>query len=227
MNRPYTIHRPGPLTPVTTDVWTIDDVTPGPRSIPRKMTIVRRPDGLLFFNAIPVPEETLEQLRALGTPMALLVPNAFHALDAAPFALKLNVPAYASDVAREALKDRLTAKPLSDLPADASTTLFTVEGFRTHETVLVFRDTLVVADLVTNLAHQPGFTGLIMKWLGFTGADLRLPKPVRKRVERDTDAVRKLINQLADLPLQRVIPSHGAVLSADVPGALRRVAEQL
>lgn len=225
--RPYTIHEPGPLTPVTDDVWTVDDVTPDSRRIARKMTIVRRPDGLLFFNAIPVPDATLEQLRALGTPKHLLVPNPFHALDAEPFAKKLGLTAFASPTAIDALKARLTARPLSELPLDATTQLFTVEGFRTKETVLVFRDSLIVADLLTHLGHQPGFTGLIMKWLGFTGPDLRLPKPVRKRVERDTPAVRALLLELAALPLRRVIPSHGAVATDDVPAALRRVAAGL
>lgn len=105
--RPWTVNRPGPLTPRGPDLWTIDDAVPGIPGAGRRMTIVRRRDEtLLFYNAIPLPEETLRAVRALGSPARLVVPNQFHALDAAAFTLKLNVTPYAPQVAVTELEKR-------------------------------------------------------------------------------------------------------------------------
>ena len=47
------------------------------------MTVLRQGDGtLLFYDAVPVDDATLEQLRALGRPAVLIVPNQYHSLDA-------------------------------------------------------------------------------------------------------------------------------------------------
>ena len=93
--RPWMVNQPGPLIPRGEGLWTVDDFVPGPAAIPRRMTVVKRDDGLLFFNAIPMPEATLAQLRALGTPRHLILPNEFHALDAHGFITMLGVTAWA------------------------------------------------------------------------------------------------------------------------------------
>lgn len=225
--RPWTVHHPGPLTQRAPHVWTVDDLVPGLPGATRRMSIVRRPDGtLVFFNAVPVPEETLVAVRALGRPAQLLVPNQFHALDAAAFALKLDVTPYAPDVAVPVLAERLSCRPASDFPRDDALQLVTVEGFRTKELALLAGDTLVTADLVTNSPHGSGVIGLLMKLVGFTGPEPKLPKPVRKRVEVDASAVKRLLLELAARPgLARIIPTHGELIEADVPSVLRRVAE--
>lgn len=70
--------------------------------------------------------------------------------------------------------------------------------------------------------------GLVMRFIGFTGPTPKLPKPVRKRVEVDTEAVRALFNTLAAQPgLTRIIPSHGEVIEVDAPTVLRQVAQTL
>ncbi|MFZ5442739.1 MAG: hypothetical protein ACOZQL_22205 [Myxococcota bacterium] len=227
--RPWTVHQPGPLTQRAPHVWTVDDLVPGLPGATRRMVVVRRPDGsLVFFNAIPVPEATLQALRALGRPGQLLVPNQFHALDAPAFALKLDVPAFAPEVAVAALADRMKCQPATAFPAGEGLRLFTVEGFRTKELVLLAGDTLVTADLVTNSPHERGFFGVLMRVLGFTGDAPKLPKFVRRRVEVDSGAVKRLLLELAEQPgLTRLIPSHGTIIDLDAPAALRRVAESL
>jgi hypothetical protein len=191
------------------------------------MSLVKRTDGtLLFYNAIPLPDATLAEVRALGTPAQLIVPNQFHALDAAAFAHRLGLSAYAPAVAVERLAPHLTCRPITELPLDASMRLFTVEGFKTHEAVLLTGKTLLVADLVTNAPHEPGVMGWMMKLVGFTGPQPKLPLPVRKRVGRDLPAVRALMLELAALDgLARIIPSHGDLIETGAPEALRAVAQ--
>lgn len=226
-SRPWTVLSPGPLTPRGEDVWTIDDRAIG-LPINRRMTVVRRDDGtLVFFNAIPVPDDTLAQLHKLGTPGALIIPNQFHAVDAAAFAQKLNVAAYMPDVAITALADQLQGRRLSELPLGDDLKIFTVEGFKTREAALVTRGCLLTADLVTNVAHLPGVKGLLMRLVGFTGPNPTLPPPVRFRVGKNTTLLRARLEQLATLNLSTLIPSHGAVFTGDVSGALRRIATRL
>lgn len=227
--RPWTVNKPGPLTKRADGVWTVDDFVPGRGAIPRRMIVVKRDDGLLFYNAVPVPDSTLDELRALGTPRHLILPNEFHALDAHGFVDKLKVTAWASTVAVTALATRgITAADISGLPAQTGHRWFTVEGFRTHEQVLVAHGALIAADLFTNVPHTPGFVGLLMRLVGFTAPQPILPKPVRKRVGRDLPKVKALFEELAKLPeIKQLIPSHGDVFTADCSAALRVIANTL
>ena len=192
------------------------------------MMIMRSSDGaLVFFNAIPVPDDTLAQVQTLGRPSALIVPNEFHALDAGAFATRLGLTVYAPDVAMPKLKDRFSAQPGSAFVSE-DLRLITVEGFRTKELVLFGAGTLAIADLVTNSPHGSGLTGLLMRLVGFTGPSPMLPKPVRKRVQTDRAQVQGLLRTLAELPgLERIIPTHGALIEADCPAVLRRVADSI
>lgn len=223
----WNVLSPGPLTPRGEGLWTIDDVVPK-LPVNRRMIIVRRDDGtLVFFNAIPVPDDTLAQLLKLGTPSALIIPNQFHANDAAAFAQKLNVPAFMPDVAITALADRLKGHRISDLPRGDDLQFFNVEGFKTNEIVLVTRGTLITGDLVTNAPHVSGLKGLPMRLVGFTGPQPTLPPPVRFNVGKDKSLIRARLEQLATLPLHTLIPSHGAVFTGDVSKALKRIAAKL
>lgn len=224
--RPWTVYRPGPLTQRDEGLWTIDDDIPGINGARRRMSIVKRLDGrLLFYNAIPVDDATLSKLAELGNPAQLIIPNRYHALDAAALAHRLGLTAYCPAVAAEQLASRLTCQPISALPADASLRLFRVDGFSTHEVLVITGKTLLVADLVTNAPHVGGFSGFLMKLVGFTGPEPKLPGPVRKRVGKDLAAVKALMNELASVEgWSRLIPSHGGIVETDGPAKLRSVA---
>jgi hypothetical protein len=65
------------------------------------MAIVRRGDGtLLFFNAVPVDEEALARIRALGTPSVLVVPQHLHVIDAHALRAQLGEMAATPGLAR-------------------------------------------------------------------------------------------------------------------------------
>jgi hypothetical protein len=227
--RPWTVNQPEALVQRDEALWTIDDQVPGLPGAGRRMSILKRADGgLIFYNAIPVPDATLDQIRALGKPAQLVLPNHFHALDSAAFAQKLAVTAYAPAIGVEKLARRVKCEPITSLPPEPSLKHFTVTGFATHEAVIVFGRTLLVADLVTNVPHRNTPIGLMMRLVGFTGAAPKLPKPVQKRVGRDFPAVRALLEELAAVPgLSRIIPSHGRIVETDAPAALKAVAQSL
>lgn len=227
--RPWTVHHPGSLTQLEERLWIIDDEVPGLPGATRRMTIVKRLDGsLLFYNAIPVPEPVLDSLRALGKPAQLIIPNQFHALDAAAFAVRLGLTAYCPALAVEKLAGQLSCQPITALPLDPELKVFRVDGFSTHEAVLVAGNTLLVADLLTNAPHGRGLTGLLMRFVGFTGPQPKLPAPVRRRVGKDLRAVAALMNELAALEgLTRIIPSHGSIIETGAPEVLRAVSASL
>lgn len=227
--RPWTVFRPGPLTQRSEHLWTVDDDVPGLPGATRRMSVLKRPDGTLsFFNAVPLPDAGLEQVRALGRPAHLIVPNVLHALDAAGFVSTLGVTAWAPDVSVPALSARFPCQPISAFPVADDLRFFTVEGFVTKELVLLADRTLFTADLVTNSPHGRGVTGVLMRLVGFTGPEPRLRFPVRQRVQRDRAAVRALLTELAALPgVDRLVPTHGTIVEGDVGGVLRKVAAEI
>lgn len=234
MLRPWTVVNPSDPLQLDEGLWGVTDDIPGIKGTNRRMTIVRRADGrLIFFNAIPLKDEQLEKVRSFGTPAELFVPNHFHAMDAHAFATKLGLEVFAPAAGLETLRTKgVEARPHAELPPDADLQVHTVDGFKTGEGVLVVRRpkgaSLVVADLVTNAPHAPGFGGLLMRLVGFTGPQPTLPPPVRMRVGRDLKKVKALLESLAATPgLSRLVPSHGDVSEHDVPSALRRVAAKL
>ena len=122
------------------------------------------------------------------------------------------------------LAPKLACQPVTALPLDSALRLFRVDGFKTHEAVVIAGKTLVVADLLTNVRKVDGFTGLMMRLVGFTGPEPKLPKPVRMRVGRDLPAVGALMRELAAVEgLTRIIPSHGEIIETNAPEVLRAV----
>lgn len=75
------------------------------------------------------------------------------------------------------------------------------------------------------LADAPG---LLMRFVGFTGPEPKLPPPVRRRVGKDLPAVARLMSELADVSgLTRIIPSHGSIIETGAPDVLRMISREL
>jgi hypothetical protein len=198
------------------------------------MAIVRRADGtLLFWNAVPVGEETLARIRRLGTPGMLVVPQQFHMLDAHAFQERLAVRVYAPAVARDAVAGRVAVDgAFEDIPTDPTVSIVTASGVKTGEGIGVVRSgsgtSLLVADMVLNVPNAPGFQGLLFRLLGMTGDRPRLPLPVRLRVVRGRRALRARLEELAGIPgLNRIVTSHGGIVDRDPAGVLREIAASL
>jgi hypothetical protein len=232
--RPWTVVPHGPLEQLDRNLHAIEAEVPGIAGLRRRMAIVRRSDGgLLFFNAVPVGDEALAQIRALGTPAILVIPQQLHAMDAHAFRERLGVRVYAPAVARGAVAERVAVDgSFEDIPPDPAVSVIPVAGFKTGEGMALVRSgdrvSLVVADVVLNVPHAPGFQGLVFRLLGMTGERPRLPAPIRWRVLRDPRALRAQLEELARTPgLTRIVPSHGPVVDRDPAGALREIAASL
>jgi hypothetical protein len=212
--RPWTVLPHGPLEQLEENLYAIESAVPGIPGLRRRMAIVRRADGgLLFFNGVPVGEDALARIRALGTPAMLVVPQHLHMIDAHAFRDRLGVRVYAPAATRALVAERVA-----------------VDGAGEGMAVVRSADrvSLVVADLVLNVPNAPGFRGLLFRLLGFTGDRPKLPAPVRLRVLRDPGALRAQLEELARTPgLARIVPSHGAIVDRDPARALREIAASL
>ena len=187
----------------------------------------------MFFNAVPVTDDTLDEIRALGTPAQLVVPQHLHMIDAHAFRTKLGVSVYAPASTRSVVAAEVEVEgAFEDIPTDPTVVVNTVAGFRTGEGFAIVkteaRVSLLVADMVLNLRRAPGPRGLLFHLLGFTGDRPKLPIPVRLRVLRDRAALRQQLGRLATTPgLARIVPSHGAVIDHEPGEVLRAIAASL
>jgi len=224
----------GPLRQVDDNLWCVDSVVPGipGGSFPRTMHVVRLSDGtLLLHNAIPLDEPTMARLGALGRIAWLVLPSAFHCIDAHAMAARTGARVLCPAAARAAVERVLKVDgDYGDLPRDPAVRLLPIEGVSNGEGVLVVRSgpraSLLVCDLILAVPHLPGFWGLVWRLLRFTGEPA--PGPVwKKRVMTDAAGVRRTLLRLAEEPgLARLVPSHGPIRE-DAAAVLRRAAAGL
>lgn len=197
----------------------------------RVMTIARRRDGrLVIHNAIALEEPLMRELEAWGEPAFLVVPSAWHRLDAFVFAqrypgLTVLCPAGARRAVQKVVPVGGTC---DDLPPDDDVSLRHLDGLARREGVLTVRSedgaTLVLNDAIFNLPHLPGLFGLVYRWTGSTGGP-RVTRIFRWFVVKDRTAFRMDLERLADIPdLRRVIVSHGAMIASGVRDTLRQAA---
>lgn len=224
----------GPLRRVEENLWTVDSVVPGipGGSYPRTMSVVRLTDGrLLLHNAVPLDEPTWAELEALGPIAYLVLPSAFHCLDAHAVAARTGARVLCPAASRAAIEQVVKVDAdYAGFPVDPAVRMESIDGARNGEGVLAVqsgpRVSYLLCDVILAVPHLPGFWGLVWRLLRFTGEPG--PTPLwRRRVMTDAETVRQSLLRLAERPgLTRLVPSHGPILE-DAPAVLRRVAARL
>lgn len=225
-------HRP--LQQLSERVWRLEgDLDSMP--LKRVMTIVRRGDGgLVVHNAIAADDPTMAAIAALGEIRALIVPNAFHRLDAAAFharfpAAQVICPAGARAKVADVVP---VAATYDQIASDGVVELQTIDGTKGREGAMIVRDrdgtTVVLNDLVFNMPHLPGFQGFVLKHVTASSGGVRISRLARLALVSKKPAVRAHLERLAALPdLRRVIVSHHETIDRDPAGALARIAASL
>lgn len=202
--------------------------------VPRRMTVVRLRDGrLVIYSAIALDEDEMRALEEYGTPTYLIVPGNIHRMDAKIWkdrypSLTVIAPAGARKKVEEVVQVDATEVDFED----PSVRLLAVPGTEAMEAALVVEresgTTLVLNDLIFNLANRPGFLGWLFKAIGMTGDQPHIPAPIRMREVKDKAAVATQLDHWAQLPrLKRVIISHGEIITEAPSGVLSRVAGEL
>jgi hypothetical protein len=222
------------LTKLEDHLWVVDgtlDLLP----IGRRMTVVRLSDGsLLLHSVVCCNDETMSAIEAVGTVRFIVVPSAFHRIDAPRYARRypdaavLAAPASRKQVAKvvEVTGD------YGSLPEDPRLTHEILDGVEL-EAVFIFRNdagaaTLIMNDGMMNLPDAlPGVRGLITKLIGSTGGPKVTPT-AKLGLVKDRKAYAEHLRRLAALPnLERIVMSHGAIIDRDAGSVLQGVANDL
>ena len=211
------------------NLWSVSGKMPGGNQ--RRMTVARRADGkLVLHNPIALTEEEMKELEAFGTPGYIIVPNAFHRMDALIFKQRY---AQAEVLCPQTARDKVSqvvevSGHLDEMPKDANVELFHLRGMKEREGVMRVKSNghsaLVFNDTLLNLPPTGGLMGFA---LGPTGT-LAVPRFTRWIMLQDARALKAHLQELAASPgLTQVVPGHGAVLEGNPAGALNEALARL
>jgi hypothetical protein len=201
---------------------------------PRRMTVVRLNDSrLVIYSAIALDESEMQAIEVFGEPAYMIVPGDLHRMDA-----KIWKDRYPNMivVAPAGIRKRVEqVVPLDQTTADFGDPrvhFVTVPGTEEHEAALVVETasgtTLVVNDLIWNLDDRPGFGGWLLGALGFTGIEPRIPPIVALKAVKDKNALRGQLEAWALIDnLNRIIVSHGSIVTRDPSAVLVHLAKDL
>jgi hypothetical protein len=202
--------------------------------VQRRMTVVRLESGkLVIYSAIALDEAEMRALEDFGEPSFLIVPNDIHRMDAKIWKDRYpEMTVIAPAGVQKKVKEVVPVDRASFDFADARTQFVTVPGTEEHEAALVVKTwsgtTLVVNDLIWNLNDRPGFGGWLFRIMGFTGSAPRIPTVVELREIKDKHALRLQLEAWARIPdLNRIIVSHGDIVTRDPSGVLVSLAQTL
>jgi hypothetical protein len=225
----------GPLTAIDDNLWTVVGRIHMPvGEFERRMTVARlRDGGLVIYSAIALDEPGMQQLEDLGRMAWLVVPGDDHRLDAKIWLqryprMRVAAPAGARERALEVVPVESTSPDFGD----ANVQWITVPGTREHESALAVRGargtTLIVNDLIANIRHEHGFSGWLLRLMGFAGDQPNIPRVRRLAMVKDSEALREQLlawSEIADLHC--ILVSHGEPIVDDPRGELRRLAGSL
>ena len=225
----------GTLTAVDDNVWTVTGTIHMPvGDFERRMTIARlRDGGLVVFSAIALDEDEMARLDALGRMAWLVVPGDDHRLDAKIWlqrypTMHVAAPAGAREKALEVVPIESTSPDFGD----PDVRWISVPGTRDHEAALIVRGakgtTLVVNDLIANIRHEHGFTGWMLRMMGFAGDEPHIPGVRRLAMVKDSHALADQLQAWSEIAdLHCILVSHGEPIVDDPRGELRRLADSL
>jgi hypothetical protein len=223
------------LTEVAPNILTVTGTIHMPiGDFPRRMTIVRLRDSrLVIFNAIALDEEEMREIEAFGDLAWLIVPNAHHRLDAGIWkdrypSLRVVTP----PAAREKVEDALPVDAINVDFGDPDVTWIVVPGTHSGESALrvdgADGTTLILNDIVGNIRDAHGFSGWLLKLMGFAGDEPHIPGPVKMGMGKSKADLAAQLRAWAALPgLKRIIVSHGETIEDDPCGALTALADTL
>ncbi len=204
-----------------------DQTLPGGFHMPTRMTVVPLGGGsIALISPIPLDEATASAVDALGEVALLVAPNALHHLYLA--AAKERYPRARVLAPARAQKQHpglAVGGSLADLAGTlaASCDVVPIEGAPSMEEHAIFHRatrTLVVTDLVFNVTHPRGFTANV--FLSMVGCNGRLAQSRAWSwfFVKDRKAAATSVARVLELPIERLVPAHGAIVDQNAHAAL-------
>jgi hypothetical protein len=201
--------------------------------LPRRMNVIRLSgERLAVWSAIALAEDEMARLENYGRPAFLIVPNDHHRLDAKIWKdryprLQVVAPAGAREKVEQVVPVDTTAPNFGD----PHLVFVTVAGTQDREAALIVRTkngtTLILNDVVGNIRDSSGIGGWFLRRMRFAGTKPQIPRPVKRMMVKDKEALRgQLLRWAESSSLKRILVSHGAPI--DNPRqSLRDLAQSL
>ncbi len=215
------------------NIWRVEGTLPN-MPLHRVMTVVRLANGeLIIYNAIALDEPEMKELEAWGTPAYLVIPNAWHKLDAKRFAtLYPEIKVIAPSAQRQKVMAVVPrAAGPEQLPTNSEVTIREFEGTGGRELYMTVRSgshlTLIVADAVFNMPHGNGVQGFVLRHVTKSSGGPRVSRVGRLLLVKDRTAFAAQLRSLATADLKRVIVAHHETINEEPAKALLHVADSL
>lgn len=200
---------------VTERLWRIEGALPG-MTLRRVMTLVKRDSGgLLIHSAMALRPHELAELEAWGPPEVLVVPGAYHRLDAPAYkkrypALRVYAPSASVSKVREVVA---VDGAYEDFPEDPVVQLRALPGTGGREGVMLVRSeaglSVVLNDVVMNMDRKRDLLGFLFTTLLGSAPGPRVSRLSKLVFVTDRRALRQELERLAALPeLAHLIVSH-------------------
>lgn len=234
VNDDWRVLRHGPIERPDENLWYVTGSLPG-MSLKRVMTLVRLDDGrLVIHSAVALDEGAMAEIEAWGRSAILLVPNAYHRLDAPAYLARYpDLEVYCPRGSRKKVEEVVRVHgSYDDFPENPTIALDYLEGVRNVEGVMRVRSnsgsTLVFNDAVFNMPHGRGVPGFIFRHItGSTGGP-RVTRLFRMMAVKDKAAFRDNLQRLAGTPeLKRIIVSHHEPITDRPAEILHQIAAAL
>ncbi len=224
----------GEIEKLSENLWRVQGPVPG-SPLSRVMTVVRLEDArLVIHNGIAMNLQSMAELETWGQPTFLIVPGAYHRLDARAYTarypdLAVIAPAGSTERVNKVVGVDEDYDSFADTP---EVSLAHLEGTADREGVMIVRSddgaTVVFNDIVFNMPHQTGMGGIVLRFVTASSGGPKVSRLARMLFIKDAGALAIHLERLADTPdLKRIIVSHHETITGDVRGILREVAGSL
>lgn len=221
----------GPIDELEDNLWVIKGTLPG-MALKRVMTLVRLEDGrIVVHSAIALNEDAMARIEAWGKPSVLLVPNAYHRLDAPAYVARYpNMEVYCPKGGRAKIEPVVAVDGhYGEFAGDDSLKVEYLDGLRKTEGFMVVQSstgtTLVFNDAVFNMSHGKGLPGFIFRYVTASTGGPKVSRLFRWLAVKDKAAFRAHLERLADTPnLVRIVVSHHRLIDDNPAQVLREVA---
>lgn len=232
----WTVLPHGKLTRLDDNLLSVTGVLhmPPMGDVMRRMTVVRLLDyRLVVYSAIALDVAEMCALEAFGDLAYLVVPNDIHRMDVKIWKDRYpNIRVIAPEGAREKVEEVVPVDATEVDFDDPSVQFVVVPGTGQREAALVVETetgtTLVLNDLIFDLANRDGVMGWLFKAIGMTGHEPHIPPVIKMRLVKDEEALREQLEHWSKLPrLNRVIISHGGIIAEAPKEVLGRIAHDL
>ena len=234
INEDWIVEPHGPVERVDDGILTVAGEIRMPIGyFPRRMTAVALAGNRsAIWSAIPLDEEGMREIEALGDPAFLIVPGIAHRLDIKPWKRRYRrARIVCPPGARKAVEEVIPVDATEDVLEDPHVRFETVPGVGGLEGALVIRRSgrtiLVVNDILANVRNPHGIGAHIMaRLMGFGVKRPRTPRIGKRMFVKDAAALAGAFRGWANEPgLAQIIVSHGDVISDAPRDVLRRAAD--